>query len=79
MGGISQTATPKRKPRYRDSVKMICTKNNNKLQALGIYKGKVVNVEPDIFNVIKFYDKANKINRHIKLSKKQMKKFKEVS
>ena len=83
MSYIANTTKPKwRIPRlrlnkYREPIKMICTKNNKKLQALGIYKGKVVNVEPDIFNMINFYDKGNKITRHIKLSKKQMRKFKE--
>jgi len=66
------------KPRYREPIKMICTKNNKKLQALGIFKGKVVSVEPDIYNSIKFYDKQNKMTRHIKLSRKLMKKFKEM-
>ena len=70
---------PFRLTKYRNNIKMICTKNNKKLQELGIYKGKVVTVKPDTFNMIEFYDKVNKITRHIKLSKKLMKKFKEVS
>jgi len=64
--------------KYRDNIKMICTKNTKKLQAFGIYKGKVVIVKPDIYNMIEFEDKVHKITRHIKLPKKLMKKFKEV-
>ena len=57
-------------------MKMICMKNSKKLQAFGIVKGQVVNVEPNIYNSIHF--KEGKMTRHIHLSRKLMKKFKEA-
>ena len=71
---------PKKKvePIYRASIKMVCKKNHKKLLKFGIAKDQVVNVEPDIFNMIKFYDEENKITRHIKLPRKLMRKFKEA-
>jgi hypothetical protein len=51
-------------------------KNSKKLQAFGIVKGQVVNVEPNIYNSIHF--KEGKMTRHIHLSRKLMKKFKEA-
>ena len=62
---------PKRPPRYREPIKMICM-SNKFAKKYDIIKDQIVNVEPDIYNMIVMG------NRHIKLSRKQMRKFKVV-
>jgi len=75
---ILYKSKPKHNLKYREAIKMICVKNHKKLLHFGIKKGQVVNVEPNLYNLIEFYDTENKINRYIKLPPRLMKKFKEA-
>ena len=65
---------------YSNVVKeLICTKNHRLLREYGITKGQIVQVRNESIYSVEYYDKDMKQTRIIKLSRKLMKHFKELS